>query len=383
MVKVQETDPSCRMPRPASPHFWRGLLKKGTATMATIGPAWVPYRRDTELRFVVRAAAAAPSVHNTQPWRFATHHHAIRLYADPRYKLACADPAGREMLISCGAALFNVRLAVRRLGFAAKVRLLPDPAEADLLAEVGWGWHAPPTAEETLLYRSIARRHTHRGPFTADIPPLLSGELVHVALQEQAHLQVIYDPRRHRPLAGLIRVAEHIQRTSPGFAAERTRWARPPGDLRRDGLPATAYPSQPDGMEFVGRDFACGAGWGYALASRPDATNAIGLVAVLTTRDDSRLAWLQSGQALQRMLLHAASQGVSAAFHTQPLELPQIRQRIRAEVTDGASPQMLLRFGRGGRTATTPRRTVTQMLMTGAPGEPSATARSGMASAAG
>jgi hypothetical protein len=327
------------------------------------GPAGASYRRGAELRFVAHAAAAAPSVHNTQPWCFAKHQHAIRLYANPDYKLTCADPAGREMLISCGAALFNLRMAVRHLGFAAKVRLLPDPAEINLLAEIGWGWHASPTAEESRLYQSIARRHTHRGPFIADIPPLLTGDLVRIARQEQAQLRVIYDSSRYHPLAGLIHLAERIQRASPGFTAERTRWARPPGDGRRDGVPAAAYPAQPDGLEFAGRDFACGTGWGYPLKSPPDGPNAIGLVALLTTRDDSRVAWLLAGQALQRLLLHATSQGVSAAFHTQPLELPQLRQQIRTEFTDGDCPQMLLRLGRGGHTAVTPRRPVPQLLI--------------------
>jgi hypothetical protein len=134
---------------------------------------------------------------------------------------------------------------------------------------------------------------------------------------------------------------------------------------RRDGVPATAYPAQPDGLTFIGRDFACGTGWGYQLKSPPHGRNPIGLVAVLTTRDDSRVAWLRAGQALQRLLLYATSQSVSAAFHTQPLELPLIRRRIRAEFTDGAYPQMLIRLGRGGHTATTPRRLVSQMLIAG------------------
>jgi nitroreductase len=332
--------------------------------MAASAPQRVSYRRrGIAPRFVVRAAAAAPSVYNTQPWRFATYQHAIRLYADLSRKLAQADPAGREMMISCGAALCNLRLAVRHLGFAAKVTLLPDLSRPDLLAEIGWGWHAPPTAEEELLYQSITRRHTHRGPFTADAPPLLTGELMRMARHEQAELQIIYDPGQHRPLAELIRIAEQIQRTYRGFAAERARWARPPGDRRRDGVPPAAYPAQPDGLEFTTRDFACGTGWGHAPLSRPDIPHAMGLVALLTTRDDSRLAWLLAGHALQRLLLHATAQNVSAAFHTQPLELPRIREQIRAEFADCAHPQMLLRLGRDSHAATTPRRPVTDILI--------------------
>lgn len=85
------------------------------------------------------------------------------------------------------------------------MRLLPDVTRRDLLAEVRWGWYASPTPYEDLLYRSITRRHTHCGPFTADVPPPLTGELVRIARQERAELHVIYDTGRHGALAGRAR----------------------------------------------------------------------------------------------------------------------------------------------------------------------------------
>ncbi len=139
--------------------------------MAARSAAWVRGRGDLAARFVVRAAVAAPSVHNTQPWSLASRQGVISLCADPRRGLPRADPAGREMAISCGAALFNLRQAVRHLGFAAGVRLLPDLSHPGLLAEIRFGWHPPPVPDEEQLYRSIPRRHTHRGPFTAQLPP--------------------------------------------------------------------------------------------------------------------------------------------------------------------------------------------------------------------
>ncbi|HUY52693.1 MAG TPA: hypothetical protein VMV92_44495 [Streptosporangiaceae bacterium] len=331
--------------------------------MTARSSVWAPRRRgDVAASFVVRAAGAAPSVHNTQPWYFSGRENVIRLHADPRRGMPQADPAGREMLISCGAALFNLRLAVRQLGFAAEVTLLPDPSRPDLLAEIRWGWFAPPSPEEEALYQSIPLRHTHRGPFTAGMSPTLTVDLVRIARQEQAGLRVIYDTDQHRPLADLIRVAEYTQRTCPRLAAERVRWARPPGDPRRDGVPPSAYPIQPDGLEFATRDFACSAGWGHAVSRRPDSPHALGVVALLSTREDRRLGWLLAGQALQRLLLHATAHGVSAAFHTQPLELPWTRERIRTEFTGGAYPQMLLRLGCGGHPVATPRRPVADTL---------------------
>ena len=317
---------------------------------------------DVAASFVVRAAVAAPSVHNSQPWYFSNRESVIRLHSDPRRQLPQADPAGGEMVISCGAALFNLRLAMRRLGFAADVTLLPDPSRPDLLAEIRWGRHAPPTPGEVALYRSIRLRHTHRGYFTSEMPSTLALDLVRVARQEQAELSVIYDTDQRRRLVGLIQAAEYTERTSPGLAAERMRWARPPGDQRPDGVSPRTYPAQPDGLQFLTRDFACGAGWGHAAGSRPDGPHALGVVALLTTREERRLGWLLAGQALQRVLLHAAAHGVSAAFHTLPLELPWTRERIRAEFTGGAYPQMLLRLGRGSSPAATPRRAVADTL---------------------
>ena len=316
---------------------------------------------------MVRSAVAAPSVQNTQPWHFTSRQNVISLYADCRRWLPHADPAGREMVISCGAALFNMRLAMRHLGFAAIIRLLPDPAVPDLLAEVRWGWHAPPTREEEALYGSITRRHTHRGPFTAPMPPTLIPELVQLTRHEQAELHVLYDAGQHQPLAELIRAAERAQCASPGVAMERLHWTRPPGDSRRDGVPASAYALQPDGVLFAGRRAIYRArrgdpGPGYMAAPQPDNPHALGIVALLATREDRRLGWLLAGHALQHLLLHAALHGVAAAFHTQPLESPGLREQIRAQFTGGAYPQMLLRLGRNGTPAATPRRPATDTL---------------------
>ncbi|HUY48615.1 MAG TPA: hypothetical protein VMV92_23330 [Streptosporangiaceae bacterium] len=319
-------------------------------------------RDDLAARFVVRAAVTAPSVHNTQPWYFASRQGVITLCADTRRRLVTADPAGREAAISCGAALFNMRLAARHLGFAADVRLMPEFPRPDPLAELHWGRYARPTAYGELLYRSITRRHTHRGPFTARAPRSLIGDLPAIARQEHTGLHIV-DTAQHHLLAELITAAELTQRTSPGFATELARWALPPGTRRLDGVPPAAYLAQPDGLEFVARDFSLGTGWGFPPRARPDNPHALGVVALLTTRDDQPLSWLLAGQALQRLLLHATAHSVTVAFHTQPLELPGPRELIRKEVTGGAYPQMLLRLGRTDRTLTTPRRPVSDTLI--------------------
>lgn len=308
-------------------------------------------------RFVVRTAGLAPSVHNTQPWYFTSDQGVIRLYADPARGLPEEDPGGRERVISCGAALCNLKLAVRHLGFIPGVRLLPDVNDGDLLAEVRWGRYLPPATHEEMLYRAIARRHTCRGPFTMGIPPLLTGELVRAARYERADLHLVHDPQRQAELAALVASAEQIQGDDPGVVAERARWLGHSDGSRPDGVRVAGSPARWDGLEFAGR------GTGEALArAAQGAPFGAGSVVLLSTRDDRRPGWLLAGVAMQRLLLYATARGIGAAFHTQPLEVPEIRDRIRFDFTGGAYPQVLLRFGCGGVAGTRRRRTVGDTL---------------------
>lgn len=315
-------------------------------------------------RYAIRAATLAPSVHNTQPWYFTESEGALRLYADRRRQLMEADPAGRELVISCGAALVNLSVAMRHLGFAADLRLLPDVRAQGLLAEVHWGRHAPPSGYENLLHRSIAQRHTRRGPFVAGVPPLVVDELVRIARQYGADLRFMYDAGACRALASLVSDAELAQRASPRVTAERARWTRMAGNGRLDGVtPDTAKSASWDGPEFACRDFGPGISRDCEGSWYPDEPRAVGLVALLTTRDDRKPGWLTAGQAMQRLLLHATARGVTAAFHTQPLEIPRIRETVRAEFTDRAYPQLLLRLGCGGGSVeAVPRRPVSDVF---------------------
>ena len=114
--------------------------------------------------YLIELAARAPSVHNTQPWRFTVTGQAIELYADPSRQLM-EDLTGREMMISCGAALFGLRLATRSLGCQPEVDLFPDPSQRHLLARVRAGRPDPMTSDERAMLQAVPRRHTHRGAF--------------------------------------------------------------------------------------------------------------------------------------------------------------------------------------------------------------------------
>ncbi|HEY2488008.1 MAG TPA: hypothetical protein VGI37_00765, partial [Streptosporangiaceae bacterium] len=150
-------------------------------------------------RYLIATAARAPSIHNSQPWRFRVDAEAVELWADPARKTR-DDAIGREMLISCGAALFGLRLAVRSLGHLPVVDLLPDPAQLRLLARVrvaadarGAGVTGLNELERRML-AAVPHRHTHRGPFLAEpLPPGLLAGLQNDALTEGATLVLVGD----------------------------------------------------------------------------------------------------------------------------------------------------------------------------------------------
>ena len=228
---------------------------------------WLPIPAD-QADYLIGTAARAPSVHNTQPWRFRVGRHAIELYADQRRKLK-VDPVGREMLISCGAALFGLRLAVRSLGYLPDVELLPEPAQLRLLARVRMGAAEPMTARERQLLEALPHRHTHRGPFApGPLPDGLVPGLQHDALAEGATL-VLVDAIGYQKLADVVGAAGRRQDLDPAAQAEVRRWSRSVADAARDGVPASAFRAAPAGRQGGCRSVT--STWAVASACWPTA----------------------------------------------------------------------------------------------------------------
>ena len=293
--------------------------------------------------YLIATAGRAPSVHNTQPWRFRVGEYAIELYADLGRKLR-VDPIGREMLISCGAALFGLRLAVRSLGYLPVVQLLPDPARLRLLARVTLGAREPMTAAERQMLDALPHRHTHRGPFASGpLPAGLVPRLQHDALAEGAELVLVDEAIGYQKLADIADTVGRRQDLDPVARAEVRRWSRVTADPAHDGVPAHAFPAsagrQPGRLRQ--RDFDQGRRQGLLPAGGPPPA----ATAVLITLGDGRADWLRAGQALHRLLLHAASKWVFASLYTQPLEAAAIRALIRDRLGLPSAPQMLLQLG--------------------------------------
>jgi hypothetical protein len=265
------------------------------------------------------------------------------------------------MVLSCGAALFGLRLGMRSLGYLPVVELLPDPARWLLLARVGLTEAPPMTASERELLLALPHRHTHRGPFDAGpLPPGLLAGLQHDALAEGATLALVDRPIDYQRLASIVSAASRRQNLDPVARAETRRWSRAAGSAARDGVPAQAFRAGP-GREpgrLAQRDFDLGRDLGVLAEAggTPAAT------AILLTSRDRRLDWLRAGEALHRLLAHAASRWVFASLHTQPLESAEIRNQIRTGLALPGVPQVLLQLGLARSTMATSRRSPDELI---------------------
>jgi hypothetical protein len=199
-------------------------------------------RSSEQLHSLVQFAILAPSGHNTQPWRFRVRDGALELLADRTRALPVVDPDDRELVISCGAALALLRVALRRFGHAGEVELLPDPANCDLLARVRLGERAQPTDIDDALFRAIPQRRTTRRPFDdRRVPDELLRELVEIARAEGASLRVVTDLPEKEVVADLIAEGNRRQAADPAFRRELAAWMHSNRTRSRDGMPGYAH----------------------------------------------------------------------------------------------------------------------------------------------
>ncbi|MFJ9898361.1 Acg family FMN-binding oxidoreductase [Streptomyces sp. NPDC091280] len=310
------------------------------------------------LETLIAASVAAPSIHNTQPWRFRldapTLTLEIRAVADRG--LRHTDPSGRALHISVGCALFNLRVAIAHHGWEPVTRLLPRPEEPDLLATVRLGGSARSSTSVPLLYEAVWRRHSSRFPFSdRQVPTSVLAELAEAAQAEGAVLDVP-EPMEVDRLLRLTGQAEQRNTADTDRAVESRRWVHAPNPNSL-GMPPEAIGPQDFRERIPMRDFGAHrrpAG----LAARPFEKRPS--VVVLSTLHDRRADWLRAGEALEHVLLVATGHGVRASLLHQALEWPDLREQL----ADGrrAHPQMVVRLGYGPEGPASPRRSARQAL---------------------
>jgi len=313
------------------------------------------------LEKLVSAAVAAPSIHNSQPWHFRLRPETSTLEVRARRErsLPVTDPESRALYISVGAAVLNLRVAARQLGWAPEVRLLPDPAEPDLLAAVELDSaslaRAPSTGE---LYEAIWHRHTIRTPFTGQ--PVPTGVLDQLAEAARAEDAMLYLPDREETARVLELTAEAERRntTEPEHRRESRHWIQGPG-APAYGIPAAALGPQDRTGHLPMRDFSA---IRPAEHLPPAAFESEPRIAVLATEHDRPVDWLRAGLALEHVLLVATVHQVRASLLHQAMEWANLRWEARDPEQGPGFVQILIRLGYGPEGAPTPRLRAAEVL---------------------
>lgn len=319
---------------------------------------------DEKLKFLIRYAILAPSGHNTQPWLFKITQGSIELYADRTRCLPVVDPDDRELIISCGCALYFLKIAARKFGHRVHINEFPEPSSQDLLAVINITPAEPASSDELNIFTAIQRRHTNRNKYEArSISKESIDRLISAANQEYVWLHIISEDDKRHAIADLIAQGDQAQASNKHFRRELSSWVHPNRSRYLDGMP---------GYAFGVSDFASNIGpfifhtfdWGNGQAAK-DQQLALGspILAVLASTSDTESSWLNTGQVLASILLNATSEGISASFLNQPIELDDLRVKLAEILDTNGYPQLLLRLGYGPQVEPTPRRGIDEVLV--------------------
>ncbi|GAA4315760.1 nitroreductase family protein [Klenkia terrae] len=317
-------------------------------------PRPVDPTRMADIEAAADAALLAPSVHNTQPWLLVLHPDRIDVRADRSRRLPVLDPAGRELMLSVGAAVLNTRVELAARGRAVEVDRSARTTDPDLAAVVDLVDGPPDSALAALAPQVRARRTNRRGYTDDPVPPdVLDRVLVAAAAEDTVAVPVLTEDQ-HRLVARLAQDADAEQNADPAYRHELRIWTN--RDTRSgDGVPSTTVP-RVDGSaqdDVPVRDFDT-----RGLGALPAATRAgrTGALVVLASHADDERAWVRAGEAMERVLLELTADGWAAGPLSQVTEVPRTRASLGRELCWGVHPQLLLRIGRAVPTAASPRR---------------------------
>jgi hypothetical protein len=338
--------------------------------LALLGPPPVGKSVSFRMRYALNAAVLAPSIHNTQPWRFRLYDESpphVDMLMDTGRGLSSLDPAHRQLVISCGAALAAYQLGLLGCGLAARIEPFPADSGPATVARIHVSERPGPDLQARAMWPLLRQRRSYRGPLSNGSIELW---LRHRLIREAAPTQLHFVPSAQwRTVERLITAAGLELGESPAIAEEIRTWTAGT-DRAHDGVPAANWQRtsvQSAGAPVVQRDFA----QGRAL---PEPTPSFGLeadptLAVLMTPADTPADWLAAGQALLRVALEMQSENAALGYVNQPTEVPGLRAQLAAALEPipvaHQVPQLVLRLGypAGKMPPPTPRRPVQDVLL--------------------
>ncbi|MCV7231154.1 Acg family FMN-binding oxidoreductase [Mycobacterium branderi] len=288
----------------------------------------------------VLLACRAPSVHNSQPWNWVSNGQVLQLFLDRHRRVPRADRSGREAIISCGAALDHLRIAMMAAGWHAIVDRFPNPNNLDHLASIEFAaldfvTDAARQRADAILQRRTDRLPLGRPTYWPAFEPVLRSRVD----ESIAMLDVLDDDARPQ-LAKASQLTEALRRDDASYHAELQWWTSP--FALSEGVPPEALASASERRRVdVARDFpARGLG-----ERRSEVAVDWAKILVLSTAEDSRRDALGCGETLSTVLLECTMAGLATCTLTHLIELDQSRDIVRGLIGGRGEPQVLIRAG--------------------------------------
>jgi hypothetical protein len=288
----------------------------------------------------VQLACRAPSVHNSQPWRWVAEGAGLHLFVDRCRWVHSADRSGREAIISCGAVLDHLRIAMVAAGWQAHIERFPNPNNRDHLASVEFSPLEFITDTQRERAEAILQRRTDRLPlgrptYWASFEPVLRS----CVDNSVALLDVLSDEVRPQ-LAEASQLTEALRRDDASYHAELQWWTSP--FALSEGVPPDALASASERQRVdVSRDFPARS----RTERRADVGADWSKVLVLSTAEDTRTDVLRCGEALSTVLLECTMAGMATCTLTHLIESRDSRDIVRGLIGEHREPQALIRVG--------------------------------------
>lgn len=304
-------------------------------------------------QFLLRYAILAPSTRNTQPWKFALHQNGIDVYADYGRRLRTADPGNRELLMSMGAAILNLRVAAARFRFGCEVGYNHTGDSERPLAQVSLTAGMPGDAALAGLFPFLTRRHTNRHPFLVSrVPAAVQRRLIAAGEGYRSVLEVSTDGAINGAVAEMVAEADQRLFADPEYRKDVAAWTRY-GGIEWDGESSGVAVATAGALDQL-----------RAQTARDKNLCLEAPVLIAIAGDDTIPGWLDTGEMLETLLLTIVREGLHVSYFNMPVLVPDLRLRLRVILGLSPWPQLLLRVGYCmEETPMTPRRPIEDVII--------------------
>jgi nitroreductase len=292
------------------------------------------------LKEAVRLACRAPSVHNSQPWRWVAEGAALQLFLDRRHLVPGTDQSGRQAIISCGCALDHLRVAMLAAGWDAVIERLPNPNNPDHLASIDFHAVEHVTGTQDDRAEAILVRRTDRLPLAEPTFWSLFEPVLRSSIEDSPVTLDVLSEEARPQLAAASQLSAALRRDDAAYHEELAWWTS--RFMLTEGIPHSALVSDEERPRIdVARDFP---GRSHQQR-RPEVDVDWSKIVVLSTAEDSRADALRCGEALSAILLECTMAGLATCPLTYLIEVDESRDIVRGLIDGPGQPQVVIRVG--------------------------------------